>query len=918
MKDSTRYRFRLLGMVAILIATFGLEGAAQAPQAPNAASQKTGSNASKPGAAVQSPAAPNTALQKTVNNATRPAPTAQTQSQSKLTPSPSKIDGATTFVLDPACNACTGASMKVSLRYEQLATGQGANAGKPIHLDLRVDPLKSDDKTANARVSVEGEHGKRALPAEIKPGDSINFQVKVMGVLAPGNWKTMVHNGEENLGEVTFTLPAVSLNLKVDWADANAPAIILTRGEQTVVYLKNDDAVGYGIKWDFQLESEKTEGEKKDKDTKGSGDVSTLPESGKKEPEGKEEKISGGGSAPLKILPKEEWFGEANTPACSWLGAHVESWVRIPCNWRAIFKDKTANGLLTVRLASPDCADDAGAPVKLIHVKTTLAYYGPNKKALWSYLVTLILLLAGAVLSLYINYKFPDEQIRRELRQQLKEIGAGIGDLSMKLASRLRVLVGMELRLIEIRLRELNWYGTDFEAQRSQIADCSARLKRRVDILKKMSRAREDYEHLATLEVPPAVMEKLEDGFEVLGKMLDDFQVSDADLLDAEAKLAEMRKLLSGWQQPDTATAAELAASLKSLYDDLQPPNTAVPPAGAPQPQDKGGALFRSETLGALRVALEDPTNPKPALKYKALATLAADLEMQPPDSSALVGTEYYRNAVLAFRGEVLRKYVLLCDMRAPGADSALQTRRSELFGLLTHESWYALRKARRLVWEMAEDIYSDDIKKEIEARRVEIGLDRNVLRAFEPALFNVRFLAPKFDACSARDEWRCTWSFGHAPFESQPQIVDQGKAKPEQVAPDVRNDKDATKDNYLEEQGWSVAHYFPGAKKYKLTVRFRHEESGDLKSMDAAPIGKSIDVGAPRDQNNASWHTKVDKNAVLRLLLGLIPAVLGMLAGAKDEFLKMDLFLALGAIFLAGFGSDTVKNLLSQKTTKT
>jgi hypothetical protein len=42
--------------------------------------------------------------------------------------------------------------------------------------------------------------------------------------------------------------------------------------------------------------------------------------------------------------------------------------------------------------------------------------------------------------------------------------------------------------------------------------------------------------------------------------------------------------------------------------------------------------------------------------------------------------------------------------------------------------------------------------------------------------------------------------------------------------------------------------------------------------------------------------------------MLALIPAILGMVAGAKDEFLKMDIFLALGAIFLLGFSSDTVR----------
>jgi hypothetical protein len=908
MKDRTRYRFRLLGMVAILIATFGLEGAAQAPPAPNAASQKTGSDASKP------------------------ANRAQSQTQPKQS-SPLKIAGPTTLILDPVCNACAGAPMKLSLRYEEPAAGQVANAGKTYPLDLWVDPLKSDDKTANARVSVEGEEGKVPLPAEIKFGESIKFQVKVMGVLAPGNWKTKVYNGLAEVGEVTFTLPAVPMNLSVEGLDPKAPAITLTRGEEASIVLKNEDATGYPFRWDFRFgsggETEKTDG-----------------------------KVPGSSSTILKIKPKEEWFREGTNEACSWRTAWVE-FFHIPCNWRAIFKDKEADGLLEVRLASRPCADDAGAPVKLIHVKTTLAYYGPNRKAFWSYAVTLFLLFAGAVLSLYVNYKLPDDQIRSELRQQWKEIGKGIGDLSMKLASRLRVLVGMEWRLLEDRLKKLAWYTPEFEAQRSQIADSIARLKRRVDILKKMSRAREEYVDLEALEVPPLIMSKLEEGFEQLGRKLDDFQVSDADLMDAEAKLNEMCKLLSGWKQADAATSAEIVASLRSLYDDLQQPQSAAPligPDGKPvnssadptAPKDEGGALYRSESLKKMLEEHKKPDDANSGLKYKAVASLVADLKMPPPEAATLAGTEYYRKAVLAFRGEVLSKYAILCDTKGSEEQLRLVSKRENLFKLLSQEGWHALRRAKLLVSEMSCGIYSEDIKREILEKRVEIRLDRNVVRAFEPALLNVQFKIPRFETCSARNEWLCKWDFGHMPFERDGRVQDGKTGKGEASPPGAPTPKDAKapggpelknepkpdegkkeepkpspgqkqngKQDNLAEEGWSVAHYFPEPRDYTLTVRFRDEEGVDLDDPNVIPT-KTLTVGAPSEQTKGKWRKRIDYNAALRLVLALIPAVVGMVGGVKDEFLKMDLFLALGSIFGVGFASDTVKNLLTQKSTKT
>jgi hypothetical protein len=113
------------------------------------------------------------------------------------------------------------------------------------------------------------------------------------------------------------------------------------------------------------------------------------------------------------------------------------------------------------------------------------------------------------------------------------------------------------------------------------------------------------------------------------------------------------------------------------------------------------------------------------------------------------------------------------------------------------------------------------------------------------------------------------------------------------------------------------VAHYFPGPRDYKLTVKFHDEEGTDLSDPSVIPT-KTLTVGMSSEQPTAKWRKRIDYNAALRLVLALIPAVVGMVGGVKDEFLKMDLFLALGSIFGVGFASDTVKNLLTQKSTKT
>jgi hypothetical protein len=42
--------------------------------------------------------------------------------------------------------------------------------------------------------------------------------------------------------------------------------------------------------------------------------------------------------------------------------------------------------------------------------------------------------------------------------------------------------------------------------------------------------------------------------------------------------------------------------------------------------------------------------------------------------------------------------------------------------------------------------------------------------------------------------------------------------------------------------------------------------------------------------------------------------AVLGLITGAKEQLLKLDVFSGLVGVFLIGFGADTVKNIITKR----
>ena len=130
------------------------------------------------------------------------------------------------------------------------------------------------------------------------------------------------------------------------------------------------------------------------------------------------------------------------------------------------------------------------------------------------------------------------------------------------------------------------------------------------------------------------------------------------------------------------------------------------------------------------------------------------------------------------------------------------------------------------------------------------------------------------------------------------------------------------------------MAHYFPEADSYAVTVRLRHEETGDLKDSNGAllTIENQIFVSSSEETLEVTGHAAgvrrrwrkskswlgENGNSIARLALALVPAILALVARAKDQVLKLDLFPALSAVFLAGFGSDQVKDLLLSQKSKT
>jgi hypothetical protein len=740
-----------------------------------------------------------------------------------------KLTAPMTVTIDPICNAWSGV----------VVAGAIENTGAdPVPIVLRLDPLVNEAGAAapGARVAIAPPDDKTPIPPQLDPKGKAPFTVQIKGSLAPGKWSAALTNGGTPVGAIGAVVPEPPLHVKLAGVDANAPAITAVRGRATTLMVENTDPIGVDVDWAFRAGSTPLRPE-----NQGQARIPPL------------------GTAAVEIAPQEAWFEESGAGR---LGG--------------LFKEGGTDGVLTLRLRSEACRGEA-TPMKLLRLRVNLAEHPDRKKAVWSYALLFFVLFIGALCSVYLNFRLPDQEIRSGLKAQHKAIGIAIGGLSLKLASRLRVLVSVELRLLRERLRALRWTSAGWEDERALIATATEQLARRVVILERMSRLREDFVAITQRDVPPSILDLLDDLFERAVNLLDAIRPPDADVQAAELTLAQIKKVHDTWSQPDVTMAAPIVAALLQLSKDIN---------------DADGALKMSATWGALPASC---------------ATLKQQLATAPPDAAQILPT-FTAFDRRAFRGKLLSRYALLCDARAPITGTPLEMRREDFLRDLFGDRWEAWSRADRLLDEMAEQIYGKDLAKEIKAGRVAVKIDRILTRVFDPAQFYLGFTDRRFDTARARDEWSCTWNFGH-------------------VAPGATK----TKSNYLEEEGWSVMHFFPTEDSFDVSVTFSHETEGELRIDPQSPpapaslpkIGKTVDLSQPnagRAKRFGAWVGRLvawsgeNGSGAAKLGIALVPAIIALLAGAREQLLKMDLIPALGTVFLAGFGSDQVKNLLQRK----
>jgi hypothetical protein len=307
---------------------------------------------------------------------------------------------------------------------------------------------------------------------------------------------------------------------------------------------------------------------------------------------------------------------------------------------------------------------------------------------------------------------------------------------------------------------------------------------------------------------------------------------------------------------------------------------------------DEQQRLFSQELarkITDLRTAYEEPAD-QDKDKYRtvrqAFASFLEEVRNGQADAQTIRPDRFAKLFVAVWALDLLRDYTV----NPPTA--ADENFEAKLNAALQRGTCEGLREARSILKQWRGGPTDNDILAAITSGNVSIETDSVIIGQNRTVNLRLRFNDPRLNDRDARDRFTAQWDFDH--------------------------------DN-LFETGWEVAHYFPEPRIYNVTARFKDPKGAFIKDPNSMPTAQINAQPAPEGlavrrplrvvQGPALGVGERARTEIVQLAIVLLIALLGLMAGAREQLLKLDVGAGLIAVFLLGFSADTIKNLLVRKS---
>lgn len=539
------------------------------------------------------------------------------------------------------------------------------------HIPVTLSLWVSDFKNKNTGQLLGGKSVITA-PKDVPAGSAVSVKMDFSNLWEAGESEAQVFNNGALIGTLTaqrFTFPfSISLD---GGSDA---AIQLAKGSPGTLKIKNDDQLTYPLDWELSVPGR-------------------TPQQGS-----------------LKLGPKSTASVSINA---------LDKWLDL--GLRGFLRDSMQVGTFKVRYSDP--ANPRFPPFREFPLKVKFKSHSDDLQQLLTYLLIFIMLIAGGISSLFLNFAVPNNLKRITIKEQLATLASRISAISTKIDSRLRVALRLERQRLKAMLGSRKIYSPDLTDVFTRLTIDITLLTRRVELSEQLDGLRRQFN--ATHGLPTSCIDEVDKSLQEAADILRKNYVTQSDLDSAKASLDKAASLF-GLQAQPPQFVEELAKRIKTITDALDP----------------------KTPLGKLHMGLPGPL-PNIFIANNAVYAVAASIP-------AGLYTDLDNSAC---RLEIWIQY--LRELQTMARPAAFTKAEERLLEYLDTNSWDAFYMARIVLREMQEKIYPEAISDALSKKQARISMDRQVARVFQPLEFCICFNNPQYDHSAASQEFSARWDFG-------------------------------------------------------------------------------------------------------------------------------------------------------------
>lgn len=232
---------------------------------------------------------------------------------------------------------------------------------------------------------------------------------------------------------------------------------------------------------------------------------------------------------------------------------------------------------------------------------------------------------------------------------------------------------------------------------------------------------------------------------------------------------------------------------------------------------------------------------------------------------------------------------------------------KTKFIELLKDKTWNGLQRLRQIRDEIEGDIFDDEIKSALKNRNFTISYYPINPAPNQIVQMEVRLNEKRLDSSSAKNNFACIWDFNEI---------------------EVGN-----------EEGWKITHYFKPLdikdevkRRFRGHVEFKDEDGKVIMQDDPGTENNDSNIDAQANKNIIKKRIEIDLRTpkkegffqrnqrnfleMIKLSFIIFIAILGLIAGAKEQLEKLDILPAMVAVFLIGYAADSIKKYFGNDST--